>query len=186
MDDMLKEALRLRRLGLAIHWLRPQSKIPVSAGWTEVAVMDEAALRASYQRGYNTGFRPGKWSVVAGKEICVLDVDIRGGAAYANEAYAAAATMLGDKLFDVVTGSVIGRHRYLKFKPGQSPNCAATTLRQSDIWIHKTDGRVCEVGTEGARPAWLIEILSTGKNVVLPPSIHPDTGERYEFTKDSK
>ena len=72
MDDMLNEALRLRKLGFAIHWLRPKSKIPVGDGWANAAVMGEAALKASYQSGFNMGFRPGKWSAVNGKEICVL------------------------------------------------------------------------------------------------------------------
>lgn len=181
MDDMLKEALRLRKLGFAIHWLRPQSKIPVSDGWSTAPVMDEKALRASYCSGYNIGFRPGKWSVVDGKEVVVLDVDIRGGALYAPEAYAAAAAMLHDNKFTVISGSDVGRHRYLSMPIGKSPNKAATTLRQSDIWVNRYDHSICTADAPDACPAWLIELLSTGKNVAMPPSIHPDTGHPYEF-----
>jgi hypothetical protein len=115
------------------------------------------------------------------KEICVIDVDVRGGPAYAKEAHAAAAAMLGSDQFDVVSGSGVGRHRYVGLPIGESPPKAATTLRQSDIWIDKETGEVCKPGPD-ARPAWLIEILSTGKNVVMPPSIHPDTGQPYTFT----
>jgi len=184
MDDMLNEALRLRKLGFAIHWLRPSSKIPVSSGWADAPVMDATALKASYQPGFNIGFRPGKWSVVNGKEICVLDVDIRGGARYAEEAYAAAAAMMRDQRFTVISGSDVGRHRYLGFNKGTSPPKAATTLRQSDIWVNKDTKEICASTDEGARPAWLIEILSTGKNVVMPPSIHPDTGHPYKFDSE--
>jgi len=183
MDKMLEEALRLRRLGLAVHWLRPNSKAPIADGWAQAPVMTEGELRAAYRPGNNVGFRPGKWSLVDGKEVCVLDVDIRGGHPYAAEAYAAAVAMMGVDKFDVVTGSIVGRHRYLKFPPGKSPPAAATTLRQSDIWIHQNTGKVCSTRSDGARPAWLIELLSTGKNVVLPPSIHPDTGKPYIFQK---
>lgn len=181
MDDMLKEALRLRKLGFAIHWLRPQSKIPVSGGWADAPVMNEAALKASYQPGYNLGFRPGKWSVVNGKEICVLDVDIRGGQRYAEEAYAAATAMMRERKFTVISGSDVGRHRYVGFDKGKSPAKAATTLRQSDISVDREDLSICSVDAPRACPAWLIELLSTGKNVVMPPSIHPDTGHPYRF-----
>lgn len=181
MDDMLKEALRLRDLGFAIHWLRPQSKVPVSEGWAVAPVLTEAELKASYRPGYNLGFRPGKWSVVKGKEVCVLDVDIRGGDRYAAEAYAAAAAMLADDKFTVISGSDVGRHRYVGFPVGQSPTKSATTLRQSDIWINNDTKEICAAKDANARPAWLIELLSTGKNVVMPPSIHPDTGHPYRF-----
>ena len=184
MDDMLKEALRLRKLGFAVHWLRPQSKIPLGTAWADAPVMDERAIRSSYQSGYNLGFRPGKWSVVKGREICVLDIDIRGGPAYADEAYAAARSLLSSSRFDVVSGSGVGRHRYLGFLPGKAPPKSATTLRQSDIWVNRDDFSICEAGSPSAAPAWLIEILSTGKNVVMPPSIHPDTGRPYQFESE--
>ncbi|WP_210546128.1 bifunctional DNA primase/polymerase [Rhodoferax sp. PAMC 29310] len=181
MDDMLQEGLRLRKLGFAIHWLRPSTKIPVSSGWADASVMDAAALKSAYQPRFNVGFRPGKWSVVNGKEICVLDVDIRGGARYAEEAYAAAAAMMRERKFTVISGSDVGRHRYLGFDKGTSPPKAATTLRQSDIWVNNDTKDICASTDKDARPAWLIEILSTGKNVVMPPSIHPDTGHPYKF-----
>ena len=181
MDEMLKEALRLRRLGFATHWLRPGSKAPIAAAWSMAPVMTEQELQKAYVPGQNLGFRAGKWSVVDGKEICVIDVDVRGGPAYAKEAHAAAAAMLGSDHFDVVSGSGVGRHRYVGFPIGQSPQKSAITLRQSDIWIDNETGEVCKPGNN-ARPAWLIEILSTGKQVVMPPSIHPDTNHPYQFT----
>lgn len=181
MDEMLKEALRLRKMGFAIHWLRPRSKMPVGDDWANAPVMDEKALKATYRPGYNVGFRPGKWSIVHGMEVCVLDVDIRGGPLYADEAHAAAAAMLGEHKFTVISGSDIGRHRYLGFDIGKSPAKAATTLRKSDIWVDRDDFTLCDAQSPNAAPAWLIEILSTGKNVVLPPSIHPDTGRPYKF-----
>lgn len=181
MDNTLKEAIRLRKLGFAIHWLLGGEKRPIEGGWSEAAVMSVEQLIKTYRTGYNVGFRPGKYSVVAGHEIVVLDVDIRGGPLFAEEAYAAAKMMMGSDRFDVMTGSVVGRHRFLGFPIGKSPGPAATTLRQSDIWVIPSTGQICNPKTDGARPAWLIELLSTGKNVVLPPSIHPDTGKPYKF-----
>ena len=63
MADMLKEAVRLRKLGFAIHWLVPGEKRPISNGWAEAPVMPVEELKKSYRVGYNVGFRPGKWSV---------------------------------------------------------------------------------------------------------------------------
>lgn len=180
MNQTLKEALALREQGFAIHWLRPKEKSPIDHGWANAPVSSAAALQSSFRDGYNVGFRPGKWSVVDGYEIIVLDIDIRGGPSFAEEAYAVAATILGGS-FDphVKTGSLIGRHQYLRTPIGSAPKKAATTLRQSDIWVR--DGRICSPDTKDARPAYVIEVLSTGKNVVLPPSVHPDTGKRYEW-----
>lgn len=180
MSKVLDEALRLRALGFAVHWLVPGEKRPILNGWATAPVMTLDELAASYRAALNVGFRAGKYSVVGGKEVCVLDVDVRGGPAYAAEAYAAARSILGDDRFDVISGSGTGRHRYLGFPIGTSPTSAATTLRQSDVWVDKR-GQVQPAGTEGARPAWVIELLSTGKNVVLPPSIHPETGQPYKF-----
>lgn len=181
MADVLKEALRLRAMGLAVHWLRPGEKIPVASGWADAPVMTDAELRTSYRPGYNLGFRPGKWSTVGGKEICVLDIDVRGGARFAQEAYAAAATSLGGTLAPhVISGSGVGRHQYLGFAPGTSPEKSATTLRQSDVYT-LPDGTICPADAPGAKPAWMVELLSTGKQVVLPPSIHPDTNKPYQW-----
>lgn len=181
MDDVLKEALRLSAMGFAVHWLRPRSKIPASSAWSDLPVMSADELKQTYRPGFNLGFRPGKWSVVGGKEICVLDIDIRGGPNFAEEAYAAAGSVLSAKLVPhVISGSQIGRHQYLAFPIGTSPDCAATTLRQSDVFA-TADGRICPKDREGAKPAWVVEILSTGKQVVVPPSIHPDTNKPYQW-----
>jgi len=181
MDDALKEALRLRELGFAVHWLVAGQKRPIASEWASAPVMNTDDLRRTYKPGYNVGFRAGKWSVVDGKEICVLDVDVRGGALYAEEAYATARSiMLGKFAPNVLSGSGIGRHQYLGFKRGTAPERASTVLRQSDIWVSDC-GRVTSTRQKNARPAWMIELLSTGKNVVLPPSIHPDTGKRYSW-----
>lgn len=179
-DNIKNTALALREMGFAVHWLLPGEKRPVERGWANAPIASIAQLEASYRPGYNAGFRPGKWSIVDGKEVVVLDVDVRGGPEFAQEAYAVANTVL-DGAFDphVLSGSQVGRHQYLLLPKGQSPDLAATTLRQSDIGI--LNGATCSLDTPGALPAYLIEMLSTGKNCVLPPSIHPDTGKPYEW-----
>lgn len=182
MDVTLQGALQLRALGFAVHWLRPASKAPINPGWSEAAVMDADQLIATYRQGYNVGFRPGKWSVVDGCEICVLDVDVRGGEQFFGEVEAVAKSLLRASYRPTVRTGSGGQHQFLRFPPGQSPAKAATLLRQSDVWVR--DGQPCVAGTHGAKRAWQVELLSTGKNVVLPPSIHPDTHRPYIWLED--
>lgn len=182
MDEMLKQGLRLQALGFAVHWLRQNSKVPIATDWSETRPLTAEQLTETYRSGFNVGFRPGKWSVVKRKEICVLDIDVRGGASFAIEAYAAAGSVLDGPLnAHVISGSLVGRHQYLAFPIGKSPETAATTLRQADVYA-RPDGRICPKETDDAKPAWVVEILSTGKQVVLPPSIHPDTCKPYVWT----
>ena len=180
MDKLLKDALELRERGFAIHWLRPRGKAPLRSGWASELPLTAEELMKTYQHGFNIGFRAGKWSVVEGNEICVLDIDIAGGPSYAPEVYAAAEAIAGAS-YTAISGSGIGRHYYLAFPIGTSPNRAATTLRQSDIWVHKETKTIVPAGSQDSKPAWVIELLSTGKNVVMPPSIHPDTGLTYNW-----
>lgn len=185
MDLILKQALLLLGAGFAVQWLRPGSKAPMEANWSQAPFPTEEEVIKSYSRGFNLGFRPGAYSVVDGHEICVLDIDVRGGGHYAEEAYAAANSIM-EGAFEptVVSGSGVGRHQYVQFPIGESPVKAATVLRESDIWT--LDAQIVPPRTKGARPAWQVELLSTGKQVVMPPSTHPDTGNTYEWAGGDK
>ena len=171
MKGIFDEAIRLRGLGLAVHWLHPRSKKPILEGWTTAPVLSVDELRMSYRDGYNVGFRPGVHSLISGKAVLVLDIDVRGGPEYAPEAYAAAATLAPGYPFTALSGSGVGRHIYVLCPIGLVPPSAATTIRKCDVQIGP------------GKPAWMIEVLSTGKNVVLPPSIHPDTGKPYQWVE---
>ena len=96
MEAILDSAMTLRERGFAVHWLRPGSKIPVEKGWSDAPVATADELTQRYQTGLNLGFRAGKWSVVDGYGIIVLDIDIRGGEAYKREAWAACNPIVGD------------------------------------------------------------------------------------------
>jgi len=186
MDKFLKDALTLRERGFAIHWLQPRSKKPILNSWSDRDPQTIKELEAAFHPGYNVGFRVGKWSIVNKKEICVLDIDIRGGENFAEEAYAAASSILGQPLMpNVISGSLVGRHQYLGVPIGKSPDKAATTLRQADVYATQ-NGQICPQGTDGAKPAWVVEILSTGKQVVMPPSIHPDTNKPYAWAEGNQ
>ncbi len=165
--------------GLAVHWLKMGSKIPATAGWNNTAVLTVSDLLKTHQPGFNVGFRAGKFSDIGGCDLVVLDIDIK-HPNFADEAYAAANQLMDGKFQPtVISGSLVGRHQYLFVPKGMAPDKAATTLRQSDVAVK--DGLTVPIGTEGGKPAWTIELLSTGKNVVMPPSIHPDTYMQYAW-----
>lgn len=180
MDVILEATLAMADAGFAMHWLKAGEKIPVTSGWSSAPVATPDELRRTYRSGFNVGFRPGSYSVVEGREVCVMDIDIRGGERFVDEAYAAANSIMESRFLPtVVSGSGIGRHQYLSFPVGGAPIKAATVLRESDVWI--LDECIVPPLHKGARPAWQIELLSTGKQVVTPPSIHPATGNQYEW-----
>ena len=52
------------------------------------------------------------------------------------------------------------------------PGNAATTVDKSKDMV-EIDGKL--------KAAWTLELLSTRKQVVAPPSLHPDTGQRYTW-----
>lgn len=179
MDETLRTALDMREIGFAVHVLRPRSKIPFTEGWAKAPVLSAGELTRSYRVGCNIGFRPGRWSVVEGHEIIVLDVDVKGDSEDAEGAYTAASQLAGKPIeYSVKSGSKFGMHLYLRTPVGSSPDCAATTLAQSRTWV-SADGQRHTSRAPGCKPAWTVELLSTGKNVVAPPSIHPDTGKPY-------
>lgn len=175
--SVLDTALKHQEHGLAVHWNRAASKAPVAAVWNDAPISTSKELMESHQSSFNVGFRAGKFSIVRGHFVGVLDVDIK-HPDFEAEANAAANQLMEGK-FDptVVSGSCVGRHQYLLVVPGSIPDKAATTLRQSDVSVK--DGKVVPKGTPGSKPAWTVEFLYTGKNVVMPPSIHPDTGNQY-------
>lgn len=168
---MLKEALALASHGLAVHWLHPKSKAPVGEKWPEAETKTPEQLRKSYVKGYNVGFRPGKFSHICGAYLMVIDLDIRIASA-AHEAYEKLAELLPEINLDVcpcvISGSAGASRHYYFF-------CEKPFNKKV---IAKSKGKV------GNKHEWLIEIIGTKSNIVLPPSIHPDTGKAYRWERE--
>jgi hypothetical protein len=120
-------------------------------------------LSQTYKAGYNVGVRCGHWSrPLPGHGLVVLDVDIRSPEA-TGPALAAVETLLDDTLPvpTVLSGSGNGsRHLWFACPVEALPAKANVTI----------------LAAEG----WRLEVLSTGKQVVIPPSIHP-SGQPYRW-----
>jgi len=177
---MLEEALDLVSRGVACHWLRHHQKAPIDEGWQKAPIPKPAALRAAYRDGYNLGFRPGEFSEVAdGLFLYVIDVDVKGGPEDEDEAYDELARILPDwKKFPFVNSGRGGGSAHIYVVSAKS--YPSKILAKSGRKVKWTDGS----GKVRESNAWEIERLGTGKNCVLPPSIHPDTGRAYQWGRE--
>lgn len=166
--------------GFALHWLHERRKNPIGKDWQSAPVPTLDDLTRSYAPGNNLGVRLGEPSCVAGYFLHVIDIDIRHDD-LADEAWDALARLLpGIELSTLpcVQSGSGGESRHLYFvtdKPYFGRKIAVSdgksrrhdTARNKDVWSYD----------------WEIELFGTGKQVVLPPSIHPDTGAEYEWVR---
>lgn len=129
-------------------------------------------LQQTYSDGCNVGVRLGKWSKVGGGYLHAIDLDIRDPEA-SEEAREALHNLLPDLSARIVASVVSGsggesRHYYiLTDYPFPSKKLARSSEKMPDSgsWT------------------WEIELFGTGKQVALPPSIHPDTGLPYRWER---
>jgi hypothetical protein len=166
---MLETARELVLLGYACHWLKPRSKAPLAAGWAQAPVASSDAMQTTFRPGLNLGIRCGRWSQPRdGYGLLVLDVDIH-APQYQDEATEAVEALLPECLEVpvVLSGRGLGsRHLWFTCPLGTLPSKANITLAQ---------------GPDPAENTWRLELLSTGKQVVCPPSVHPETGRLYAW-----
>lgn len=178
---MLSEICPLVEAGFAVHYLHPREKRPIGNDWqnTPVASLDD--LRRTHRPGYNSGVRLGEASLLTGGVyLLVFDIDIR-IPDLADEAWARMRALLPnvdiDSLPSVQSGSM-GESRHIYFvtdKPFFGKKLAVSEGKHRR-WS-------ASAGKEVWGFDWEIELFGTGKQVVLPPSIHPDTGLPYVWER---
>ena len=172
---MLDEFLRLREAGFAVLLLKPKSKIPFEKKWASKPVMSLDELEDEYRKGDNGGVRLGKPSKVRGKYLYAVDMDIR-DEKYLKQAQNQVKLLLEadlDEFPTVISGSGgESRHFYLL----SDKEFASKKVWHSDEKIVDEDG--------SWHWAAEVEFFGTGKQAVLPPSIHPDTGNPYRWDRE--
>lgn len=175
---MLEHIEKLVKRGFAVHLLKKKSKSPANAEWSTAPVLTYAQLKQQYKPGMNVGVRLGKWSEVCGYYLHVVDLDIR-DPKLADEAHEALESIFPDyaEYPCVMSGSGgESRHYYfLTSKPLRS-----LKLAHADTFTMVHDKRL---GREVKKWDWEIELFGTGKQVVIPPSIHDVTGKPYVWLK---
>lgn len=193
MDLVLKEARRLYDLGMAVHWLHNKSKRPLESGWTTGPRKDWADLESTYRKGMNVGVRLGTPSKIKNHFLAVIDVDVKSREGRHGKEVLEHLKTLGAELNlpEVKSGRGNGsRHYYIltpepvkPFKAMQSTESvkvAMPSVAPSKRELKLLTADELANGTR-LRPAWEIALMGDGQQVVLPPSIHPDSGKAYEW-----
>jgi predicted P-loop ATPase len=174
-DSILATARELSSLGFSLHWLHQRQKRPIGKDWSERGFQTFEALRNTHTGGTNIGVRLGEPSRLADdRYLHVIDADIR-VASLADEAMEKLRELLPvdpDTLPMVRSGSG-GASFHLYFvtdKPFRSKRLAVSEGKHRD-----SEGRW--------HYDWELELFGTGKQVVLPPSIHP-SGKPYVWERE--
>jgi predicted P-loop ATPase len=195
-SEIFKEAKRLHDMGLAIHWLHARSKRPIESGWTTGPRKEWSYLAETYTNDLNLGVRTGTPSKLKNGYLAIVDVDVKSKAPHhLNEVNAALSEILGDysEMASVASGRGNGsRHYYCRTKlPFKTFNPAASadiikvlipSKKPSKKELEQLTSREIEDGWRLSK-AWEISLYSDGRQVVLPPSVHPDSGELYRWKK---
>jgi len=173
-SEILGAIAPLVEAGLAVHWLHERSKRPIGEGWQNAAVATLAELEATYRPGNNAGVRLGEPSCVVGSYVHAIDIDIR-DPDQADDAWAALRKLLPVdplSLPSAISGSG-GHSRHLYF-------VTSRPFYSRKLWVSEGKHRA---GDGRWRYDFEIELLGTGKQVVVAPSIHPDTLNSYEWER---
>ncbi len=203
---MMKEIKRLHALGFAVHLLRPKSKAPLENKWTTGPRKTLDELKAAYKPGMNIGVRLGKESalVIHNEDLlkrrhflAAIDCDVKSrDKKHTDEMEEKLFELFGEKLTDapcVASGRGNGsKHIYVVTGAPAEPKRLAQSfdkvkvhmpsVRASKGDIERLSSLEIEKGMR-MRPAWEISFMGEGQQVVLPPSIHPDSGKHYIWSR---
>lgn len=191
---MLEDVKSLHDLGFALHCLKPKSKMPIESRWSQGPRKTWKELRHSYKKGMNIGVRLGRASKLAdGSYLGVIDCDVKStDVKDQREMFKALSKVVGSEGAVCISGRGNGsQHLYIKsekpLKPmriTQSPNKVKVLMpsieRTSKYEKETLSEKEIKAGWR-IRPAWEISVMGEGQQVVLPPSIHPDSGRAYKW-----
>ena len=195
-DEILNEALRLHKMGMAIHWLHNKSKRPIESKWTSGPRKNWDELKKTYRKGLNVGVRLGTPSKIKDKFLAVIDVDVKStDPAHSAEVQEHLKKLLPKNVLpEVNSGRGNGsKHFYIltptpikPFKAVQSKDLVKVLMPSVMPSKREVAALSDEELSKGIRlrPAWEIALMGDGQQVVLPPSIHPDSGKSYVWHRD--
>ncbi len=194
---MWKEIRRLHGMDFAVHLLRPKSKSPIESKWTTGPRKTLEELKSSYIHGMNIGVRLGKASPLPRGYLAVIDCDVKSREKKHLE-------QMEDKLFElfgeqlseapcVASGRGNGsKHYYVTMRPAATPRRLAQSFDKVEVHMPSVKASKADIERLSTlkiangirmRPAWEISLMGEGQQVVLPPSIHPDSGKHYIWSR---
>ncbi len=172
---MIPDVKWLVDAGFSLLPLKPRTKRPIADNWTELPTYSWKAFERVYRDGQNIGVRLGKPSIVDDLYLYVIDLDNR-VAEEADDAWAELEDMFpGVKFsrFPTVQSGSRGESRHIYFV--SEGRFRSHKLAHSGKKFTDDEGK--------KHWTWEIELFGTGKQVAIPPSIHPDTGKEYRWLK---
>ncbi|XAZ24017.1 DUF5906 domain-containing protein [Sinorhizobium sp. B11] len=172
---------RLAKAGFALQWLHPKSKRPIGNDWAAKPVASLADLKRTYRDGNNVGVRLGKWSVVSGLYLHIIDFDIR-VPSKVDEAREKLLELLPELDLESVPTVISGsggesRHFYILTDKPFPPKKFAHSDGFALVWDESKQRDV-------KKWDWELHLLATGAQAAIPPSIHPDTGQPYRWLRE--
>ena len=173
-DGVMDSCRHLIEIGAALHWLVPKQKNPLANDWSTLPRSNEAELRASYKTNANIGIRLGEPSKTDLGYIYLIDLDIR-DPLLAAEAWNVLLKMWPEaRSFPTVISGSGGESRHIYF-------ISPVLLRKANIAKSDTFKMVFDkrINRDVKKRDWEIDLYGTGSQAVLPPSVHPDTGNPY-------
>ena len=190
----LKEIEDLHRLGFAIHWLKPRTKVPCLPKWSQTPKQPWPALLKAFRPGFNVGVNLGVHSKIPGGYLAVLDLDVKSkNPVHEQEARAKLQELFPDVAYCPKVRSGRGNgsaHYYVKVEtPISGGEILARSKKLCKVLMpsQPTSTRDADlIPGYHRRPCWEISLLSHGRQVVLPPSRHPDTGKNYFWARPVK
>lgn len=191
----LNEVKSLQAMGFALLWLYPKSKRPIGEAWTEGPAQSWDVLAKTFNKTNNVGVRLGTPSRFKdGSYLCVLDCDVKSSnPIHLKEMELALNSFCPANEFAprVLSGRGGGScHIYFRTKKPQQSFKALRSGHKVKVYMPSVDASAADKKelseqeiNEGyrLRLAWEIDVFGEGKQVVIPPSTHPDTGKRYEW-----
>lgn len=154
----MKQIKKLYDLGFAIHWVKEKSKAPLESKWTTGPRASWDYLEKTHHEGLNVGVRLGEASKIGNNYLACIDVDVK-DPAFENKALMSLENLVDTgRMFPIVaSGSGNG-----------SMHLYCVTREPFKMFIH-----------DKIKDAFEIAVYSTGRQMVLPPSVHPVTNEKY-------
>ena len=176
--SIVAKATEYAKNGLSIHLLYPKAKNPMNNGWSKAPFMNEVDLVEEFKKNPNAniGIRLGECSKIGSRYLYVLDLDISSDdPMQIKEAYDTLKAIYKDydKLPCVRSASKNSRHFYFLSK----------ILLKTKKLAHSSGKITVKVnGEDKVKNNWEIDLCSTGKQVVIPPSVF--NGNTYAWERD--
>lgn len=185
-------------LGFGIHWLAHKSKVPVKGGWTNGKRDDWKTLVSEHSKDYNVGTKLGKASAINGGFLAVIDCDMKSTEPHHLKEMQAAIESISEKIdLDSTPMVLSGRgggscHYYILtdqpikmrklYQSQDRIKVLMPSAKPSNNEIETLSADEIKAGMR-LRAAWEIGLIGEGQQVVLPPSIHPDSGKPYVWNQ---